>query len=392
VAVVILKLLTQLGGSAHRSAVYGPAAETLALSSDQLAKLTPGGKSAWRVRVNFSRLYLANSGLLRSTGKGVWSITPAGTAAVDSGDVLAAVREAYKAYKEEKAVGAAPTGPHKGEASGRDHAKLMASSARTLATLIQLAGSSTDPEAFESAVTRAFLALGLNATHIGGSGDTDVLVAAHHANPPYSVVVDTKTTKHLKVGDSQIHWHHIAQHRKDRGADYAVVVAIGFHGGLVTQKALEDHVALIAASDLQSVLEWHEQVRFSQEDLRALFTPDSGAGPNLQKLTLVASQRSRRASLLRATIQAAAEYSEGAEEAIGYEAVHAYLKAKLRDYGLEVAPSPDDVREAMTFLANPYVGVLAASGVGFTMQMSPETAVARLTLIGQSDAGPQLSR
>ncbi len=374
VGVAILKCLQRAGGSAHRSAVYQPTADLVGpLSSPQMNKTTPTGHNAWRVRVNFSRLYLANSGLLRSTGKGHWTITPAGELALRSDDVLAAVKAAYKAYKQGKV---APLTPNPVEQPPSPSQKVTTTSA-----LSDLAIWTSDPERFEAAVSKAFAELGFEASHIGGSGDTDVLVLAHRANPPYSVVVDAKTTTHGKVGDSQIHWHHIAQHRKDRAADYSTVIAVGFHGGLVSQKANEDKVALITAGDLQLILDLHRLAAFSQDELRVLFVPGQDGTPDLRELERVAQSRMGQRALLLSVIWASGEYLEGSEEAVTPEAVHAYLKAKAPQYGLPAKPTLEEVREAMAFLASAFVSIFERSATGFVLPMTPETAVRRLSLL-----------
>lgn len=380
VGAALLHVLVKAGGEAPRQQLYKPTATSLGLSAPQLSKVTAGGKNAWTVTINFTRLYLANAGLVKSKPGGIWALTPAGEQAAASTDVLSAVKAAYKAYKKSK--------PKKGSVmpvvvsvdDGVPHRH--ANGSANGPSLAELARSTVAPEAFEAAVAESFRSLGLDASHIGGAGDTDVLVRADLASSPYSAVIDAKTTTHLKVG-SQIKPFHINNHKTQHAADYAAVVASDFHGGLIIAEASQYGLTLIKAETIDTVLAWHRLVPFSQEELRGLFVGGSSGAPDLEPLRLLFDRRVSQAGLLRAVVNAAADYLGETSEPFSPDAVHATIVAKLADYGLEAKPTSAQVVDAMALLAHPLVGVFSSDGStgDFRLEMKANTAWARLAAL-----------
>jgi hypothetical protein len=117
---------------------------------------------------------------------------------------------------------------------------------------------SKDPHRFEAALTSAFQSLGLAADHLGGSGDTDVLVnigfgAASHGH----AVVDAKTSSLGQIQESTISLDAIGDHRKAHKCAYAAVVAPGYGSDRLREWAIERNIALLTVDDLDLVMENH---------------------------------------------------------------------------------------------------------------------------------------
>ena len=98
---------------------------------------------------------------------------------------------------------------------------------------------------FEEVLTEAFSLLGFDAQHVGGAGRTDILLNASVSAASYRVVVDAKSNKNGKIGDQNIDWNSLDDHRKAEGAHAAMVVAPDFSGGNLLKRANDYGVALL---------------------------------------------------------------------------------------------------------------------------------------------------
>lgn len=77
----ILVALRELGGSAQPTEVRDQVAENLGLSDEDRAEALPSGGSRFDNMVNWARFYLARSGFLDSSRRGVWTLTEQGRSA-----------------------------------------------------------------------------------------------------------------------------------------------------------------------------------------------------------------------------------------------------------------------------------------------------------------------
>ena len=122
-----------------------------------------------------------------------------------------------------------------------------------------------DPTGLENAVYRALLALGFEATPIGGKGKPDGVAnavlgfSAHDADESYSLTYDAKSTGKTKIQAKTAHLAIINKHKEDYEAEYAIVVAIDFEGASDEQSNIsvtcsQQKVTAIRASDLIRLL------------------------------------------------------------------------------------------------------------------------------------------
>lgn len=133
--------------------------------------------------------------------------------------------------------------------------------------LLAFSTNGDNSRAFELVVRDSFRFLGFEAEHIGGAGNTDVLVTNRFND--FKAIIDTKArAKRLLQLDS----YTLVEHRKKHNAAYVAVVAPDFaSSGKVIQRAEADHIVLIPAWLLGECLLLHEKVAFSIEELKSLF-------------------------------------------------------------------------------------------------------------------------
>lgn len=77
----LISALRELGGSARADEVCTAIAETLNLADDVLDKQLKNGESRYKNQVHWARFYLATTGYLDSSKRGVWALTEKGQAA-----------------------------------------------------------------------------------------------------------------------------------------------------------------------------------------------------------------------------------------------------------------------------------------------------------------------
>ncbi len=133
------------------------------------------------------------------------------------------------------------------------------------AVALFLKDSIADPTGLEDAVHRAFLALGFEATKIGGKGKPDGKADAilgyteTEKRASYSLTYDAKSTGKERIQAGTAKLSAIKRHQTDYKADFSVVVAVDFEGGndpesAVSKEAVQQCVTLIRATDLVRLL------------------------------------------------------------------------------------------------------------------------------------------
>lgn len=166
----------------------------------------------------------------------------------------------------------------------------------------EIEDSSTDnsnPNRFERVVRDAFAFLGFEATLLGGSGRTDVLLDARLGrDESYRITVDAKTHGRGALPDQNVDWATLVEHRRRHDADYSLLVAPNPSTGRLTDRAIEYHVAVMSAAQLAGLCRQHARSPMTLIDDRVLFTQsgivdttdlDEGAEENARVMQLAAS-------------------------------------------------------------------------------------------------------
>ena len=251
------------------------------------------------------------------------------------------------------------------------------------AEVLTAQNDSADASRFERALAEAFGFLGFRATHVGGAGQTDIMLDAPVSAAPYRAVVDAKSNRGGRIADAQIDWNSLRDHRKAAEADYAMVVAPGFGGGNLLRRADEYGVALVPAAAIAELVRLHRDVPFSLVDLRGLFEAPGLATQAVEQLRQLAEATRARWRLIGEVIALVQELPAG----VYADAQKLWLLLSFQHK--ENAPSRDAVEDAVGILASRAMGVLRPiNGSGeFQLTMQAETATRRLRALARIATG-----
>jgi hypothetical protein len=246
-------------------------------------------------------------------------------------------------------------------------------------TLRTAAKDSKQPTRFEETVATVFRRLGLSAEHLGGPGDTDVLVTIHR-NPTshVRVIVDAKATSHASVLEHAIDFTTLEEHRRQHDAGHVALVAIGFEAGRITKRARDNNVALIKVDDLAAVLARHDTAPLTPLELLALFDVHQR-----KESWAEADRRNLLVAAVTSAIAEEAEYVEESGESFSAKDIH---KSVRREIG--PAPSMDEIRNILDLLASPLIGGVIRDGKGgYQPGVTAEGIAARLRALANAAAG-----
>lgn len=232
-----------------------------------------------------------------------------------------------------------------------------------------------NPILFEKAVASAFRALGFQAEHIGGPGDTDVDVHALLGDQSFSLVIDAKTSQPGRSKGS-INYDPLKNHQELHAADYAIVVAPAFAGGDTIAFAEKQGIGLLGTGLLIQLIEESARSGVSLYFLRDIFSK-----VGLLKLNLDAHLQSRNDVMraMKAVLEVFETHQRGEETSSSLETGSVYwmLKGKGGKYPRHY------VEYAVDLLANPLVGILEKKGEGYVLTLPVSKAFARLTSLGE---------
>jgi hypothetical protein len=125
---------------------------------------------------------------------------------------------------------------------------------------------------FERAVRDAFDFLGFQAEWLGGSGKTDVLLDARlDAMESYRAIVDCKTSGSGSVGDQQVDWVTLTEHKTKYDANHIALVAPNPSGSRLFERAGQYNVTVISADQLTGLCRQHAKTPLGLDDYRSLF-------------------------------------------------------------------------------------------------------------------------
>ena len=240
------------------------------------------------------------------------------------------------------------------------------------------ARDSRQPTQFEKAVVTAFRRLGLSAEHLGGPGDTDVLVTIDK-NPTSQVrvIVDAKTTSHASVLEHAIDFTTLEEHRRQHDASHVALVAIGFEAGRIINRARDNNVALISVDKLAAVLTRHDTAPLTPLELLALFDVRQTKDPW--------AEADRRNSLIEAVARAIAEeaeYVDESGESFSAKDIHKSVRREI-----DPPPSMDEIRNILDLLASPLIGGVIRDGKdSYQPGVTAEGIAARLRALSNAVA------
>lgn len=240
------------------------------------------------------------------------------------------------------------------------------------------ATDSSHPDRFERAVRDAFAFLGFQAEWLGGSGKTDVLLdATLGRTDSYRVVVDCKTSASGTVGDQQVDWVTLGDHKNKHDADHIALVAPNPSGRRLLDRAKQHKVSIISADQLAGICRQHAKTPLGVDDYRSLFA--HGGSLDTEAVDERAGEVGRLIILAAAMCEAIRERST----------VFGRLSARdllliLADQSVAEGTTEDELQAVLDTLASPLLGVLHGSkGEGYRVTTTALVAQRRVEAVAQ---------
>ncbi len=233
----------------------------------------------------------------------------------------------------------------------------------------ELVAASTDSanhERFERAVCDAFSYLGFDASHLGKSGRTDVLLSAPQGrDDSYVTCIDAKSVGKGKLTDPQVDWPTLVEHRQKHGANYSMLVGPNPSGKRLFSRAKEHGVAVLSADDLAGLCRQHADTQLSLEAYRSLFDPGEA---DLSETSDAAENQRRLTDL---TVKLLTKLASKSADAGAMNARELWL---VLDDDASSVSSVDEIHEILRTLAHPLVGAIRATGEGANPRYIPATS------------------
>nr|WP_318540372.1 hypothetical protein [Terribacillus saccharophilus] len=222
---------------------------------------------------------------------------------------------------------------------------------------------SSNPTRFEKSLVNSFSLLGFNATWLGGSGQTDVLLKAPTAPKfTYSVAVDAKSTSNGAVLESQINFDTLLDHKKKHNTDFLIVVGYNFQGSRLTERAKKHGVVLLPIENLETLITQHIKVPLQFNAYKKLF-----AEPGLANISVIDSDRDqmiRNSKLFRSILNCLSEESMDPETQ-GFLMPRDIYQLLKRSSEFEIPLTTTEIETMLNFLSSPFIGCVGSSKEGY---------------------------
>lgn len=324
-------------------------------------------------QINNRRGWLQSAGHLTVDGDGMISVTDAGRALLARLDL----------QRPDEGTGASVPKPLPSPAAPTESPATPAATQVPApeALALEIESSSTDsgdPNRFERAVRDAFAFLGFEAEWLGGSGQTDVLLDAPLGKESsFSVTVDAKTTAKGSLGDQQVDWQTLDDHRELHKADYCALVAPNPSTGRLAERAQNHHVAVLSARQLAGLVRQHARVPLVLSEYRALFT--TGGMVDTTDLDEIADDGDRLVRLAAALCQTLND------DCMTFGPLRARdLWMTLARSEIGEGSSEEEIQTLLDALGSPLVRAIDGSATdGYVLATSPKVTQMRLRLLGE---------
>ena len=244
----------------------------------------------------------------------------------------------------------------------------------------RIVAASTDtsnPAQFESVVCEAFAFLGFEAEHLGGSGNTDVLLKARLGlAASYRVTVDAKTTSSPALQDQQVDWVTLSEHRAKHKADYSMLVGPNPSTRRLLNRAQQQGVAVLSSDALADLCLRHAAQPLGLADYKSMF--QSGGTVDLAHIKEKSNEAERLVALARRLLDVIGEEAERFGPVIARD-LHRGL---ARDEG-DIVATESEIQSLLHTLASPLVGAIQGDAeAGYVPACSPAVTAERLRILG----------
>ena len=339
-------LSEQPDGGARPKDIYEPLAQRFPqIVLDDLSLRLKSGANKWMNLVQFARWDLVEAGYIEPDPPGIWRLTNMGRRRV-AGE--ADLRQVYVSAEpaDERAITPFVASQPVVQTQAQDIELTLAATQR----------ASTRPSEFEAAVAAAFAFMGYDVEHVGGAGDTDVVIDAPLGVERYTAIIDAKSTARGSVSDAQINWLALDDHRKKHRADYVLVIGPAFAGGAVTRRAEEHNVTLVTTEQLVTVVRLHDETPLTLVDFRTLFVR-RGDERAFAELAAAGVKMRRHTLLLPKIVEQVRVWNEVQPNQVLAHSMTLFTALMREDNGLE-GLTLDEVADAVAVLSSTTVGIL----------------------------------
>ena len=236
--------------------------------------------------------------------------------------------------------------------------------------------ASTDsghPDRFEKLVRDAFELMGFVAEHMGGPGNTDVLLTAPLGKDErYVVAVDAKTTRSGSLQDHSVDWQTLEDHRRKHQARYSLLVAPAPRGDRLKERAKRSKVAILPADQLAELCRLHTRTPLNLLDYKDIFVEGEEVDRN------VIEERTVHFGSLKALMSVLPDLLFEKTDQYGpMTARDVYVALDDRVKGV----SQRDIQNLLDMLAHPLIGLVHAEGNRYFMATSRNCCAQRIRLL-----------
>lgn len=237
-------------------------------------------------------------------------------------------------------------------------------SCESLITELRLSSKdSYNPNRFEKAIKAAFDFIGYDATWLGGSGKTDVLIKARTAPKlSYAVAVDAKSTQSGNVTEDQIDFDTLKDHRKLHHADYSAIVGCSFRGERLLNRCKEHKVALIDVDTLEQLIRNQVEIPLTGEDYKKIF--EQTGIVDISVLDEARNRTERYGLLVDAIVGCLVNESKD-EVTEGILTSREIYRTVRDDERFSINPNLDEIEDILKFLASPLIGCVGKNKDGY---------------------------
>ncbi len=202
--------------------------------------------------------------------------------------------------------------------------------------------------AFEEAIAELFAYIGFDATRIGGSGNTDVIVRwKDKTGTQRTAILDAKSKFSGFVSHSDISDVALETHKEKHNAEYVAVVGPGFSGDTIKNHAKKEKIVLITDNELCEIAKNAEEYGLLLSEIALLFDDSRG----LALLEDIISSKQRESSLISAVASQFISEQE-AMDALSPRDMLLLLKDS------DLSPTLEELIGIFDHLSNPEIGLL----------------------------------
>lgn len=211
--------------------------------------------------------------------------------------------------------------------------------------------------AFEEAISDIFSYMGFKTEHVGGSGDTDVVLKWKDNDDIVVAIVDGKSKINGQVSHGDISDIALDTHKEKNKADYVAVIGPGFSGDTIRNFALKKEYALITDKQLIEIAKASEELGLSIREMAFMFKSPDG----LSELEEMISSKRRELDVISEIIRQFCNKQELLESLSPRDLFLLLLNSSI-------APSLEELISGFDTLSNNQTGILKRVNKNSTLE------------------------